>query len=83
MEKAGAIADRLEAAIGRSRPLISQLSPPEPQAGPGPGPGPAAAAVPELPAAKAKLRPPRRAAEARKPLSPEDQKLLDSLAAVR
>lgn len=76
MEKAGGLADRLEAAIGRSRTLVA----PAPAAE---APQPVAAA--ETPAAaKAKARLPRRAApEAKRPLSAEDQKLLDSLAAVR
>jgi hypothetical protein len=77
MDKAGGLADRLEAAIGRSRPLVTPTPAVEaPQASPLVAESPAAA--------KARARPPRRAAvETRRPLSAEDQKLLDSLAAVR
>lgn len=75
MEKAGAVADKLESAIGRSRPLLATPAAAEP-----PAPVPPAA---EVVVAKAKPRPQRRAGESKKTLSAEDQKLLESLAAVR
>jgi hypothetical protein len=75
IEKAGGVADKLETAIGRSRPLLAgaHVEAPVPAA---------PVAVGAEPVAKTKPRVTRRA-EGKKALSPEDQKLLESLAAVR
>jgi hypothetical protein len=78
MEKAGGLADKLESAIGRSRPIMTAAAPVETPPAAAPAPAAGEASAPRL-----KPRVARRAPEGKKPLSAEDQKLLESLAAVR